>query len=160
MLSQDITMTLRYYRIPRCLLLYHSGAGTFSWVLVVHISISICVCVCVCVCVYKTTWFKESTHWRRPWYWQKLKAGEGGDKGWDGWMASLIQWTWVCGNTRRWGRIGKPGMLQSMASQRVGHDRTTEQKQQRTHSLCSYLLGSILGMLKDPFTVQPSYLTD
>ena len=44
-------MTLRYYRIPRCLLLYHSGAGTFSWVLVVHISISICVCVCVCVCV-------------------------------------------------------------------------------------------------------------
>ena len=42
-------MTLTYYRIPRCLLLYHSGAGTFSWVLVVHISISICVCVFVCI---------------------------------------------------------------------------------------------------------------
>ena len=42
-------MTLTYYRIPRCLLLYHSGAGTFSWVLVVHISISIRVCVFVCI---------------------------------------------------------------------------------------------------------------
>ena len=53
MLSQDITMTLGYYRIPRCLLSYHSGAGAFSWVLVVRVCVcGVCVCVCVlCVCV-------------------------------------------------------------------------------------------------------------
>ena len=42
------------------------------------------------------TWFKELTHWKRPWCWKRLKAGEeGDDRGWDGWMASPIQWTWV-----------------------------------------------------------------
>ena len=40
------------------------------------------------------TWCKEPTHWKRPWCWKRLKAkGEEGDTGWDGWMASLIQWT-------------------------------------------------------------------
>ena len=40
----------------------------------------------------------------------KTKAGgEGGDRGWDGWMASLTQWTWVWANSRRWWRTGKPG---------------------------------------------------
>ena len=38
---------------------------------------------------------KEPTHWKRPWCWERLKAGEGDDRGWDGWMASLTQWTWV-----------------------------------------------------------------
>ena len=52
--------------------------------------------------------------------WERLRAGrEGGDRGWDGWMASLIQWTWVWINCGRWWRTGKPGMLQSMGSQRV-----------------------------------------
>ena len=46
--------------------------------------------------------------------------GEGGNRGWDGWMASLTQWTWVWANPRRWWRARKPGMLQSMGSQRVG----------------------------------------
>ena len=42
------------------------------------------------------TWCKELTHWKRPWCWEKLKAGgEGDDRGWDGWMTSLIQWTLV-----------------------------------------------------------------
>ena len=41
-------------------------------------------------------WCKELTHWKRPWCWERLKAGGGGDnRGWDGWMASLTQWTWV-----------------------------------------------------------------
>ena len=45
-------MTLRYYRIPRCLLSYHSGASAFSWVVVVRVCVCVCVCVCrVCVCV-------------------------------------------------------------------------------------------------------------
>ena len=43
-----------------------------------------------------TTWCKELTHWERSWCWERLKAGEEGDnRGWDGWMASLTQWTWV-----------------------------------------------------------------
>ena len=42
------------------------------------------------------TWCKELTHWKRLWCWEKLRAGgEGGDRGWDGCMASPIQWTWV-----------------------------------------------------------------
>ena len=53
--------------------------------------------------------------------WQKMR--------WDGWMASLTQWTWVWVNSGRWWRTGKPGMLQSMGSQRVGHDWVTEQQQ-------------------------------
>ena len=41
------------------------------------------------------TWFKEMTHWKSPWCWERLRAGEGGDREWDGWMAPLTQWTWV-----------------------------------------------------------------
>ena len=52
-----------------------------------------------------------------------------GDRGWDGWMASLNQWTWVWANSGRWWRIGKPGLLQSMGLQRVRHDLVTEQQQ-------------------------------
>ena len=66
------------------------------------------------------TWFEELTHWKRHWCWERLKAGgEGDDRGWDGWMASLTQWTWVWANSERWWRTGKPGVLQSMGSQGV-----------------------------------------
>ena len=69
------------------------------------------------------TWCEELTHWKRPWCWERLKVGgEGDDRGWDGWMASLTQWTWVSANSGRWWRRGKPGGLQSMESQRVGQD--------------------------------------
>ena len=41
------------------------------------------------------TWC-ELTQWKRPWCWERLRAGgEGDDRGWDGWMASLTQWTWI-----------------------------------------------------------------
>ena len=50
------------------------------------------------------------------------------DRGCDGWMASLTHWTWVWANSRRWWRTGKPGMLQSMGSQRVGHNLAIEQQ--------------------------------
>ena len=44
----------------------------------------------------------KPTHWKRPWCWERLKAGgEGNDRGWDGWMASPIQWTWTWANSRR-----------------------------------------------------------
>ena len=55
-----------------------------------------------------------------------MKAGaERDDRGWDGWMAPLTQWTWVWANSRSW-RTGKSGVLQSMGLQRVGHDLATE----------------------------------
>ena len=42
------------------------------------------------------TSYEELTHWKRPWCWEGLGArGEGDDRGWDGWMASLTRWTWV-----------------------------------------------------------------
>ena len=57
----------------------------------------------------------------------KIKAGEEDDREWDGWMASLTQRTWVWANSRRWWRTGKPGVLPSTGSQRVGQDLVTEQ---------------------------------
>ena len=72
----------------------------------------------------------EPTHLKRPWCWESLKAGgEGDDSGWDGWMASSTQWIWVWAVSGRWWWTRKPGMLQSMGSQRVGHDWATEQQQ-------------------------------
>ena len=79
-------------------------------------------------CNTLATWCKEPTHWKRPWCWERLKAGgKGDDTGWDGWMASLTLWAWVSANSRRWWRTGKPGVLQSMGSQRVGHNWATGQ---------------------------------
>jgi len=65
------------------------------------------------------TWCEELTHWKRPWCWERLKVeGEGDDRGWDGWMASPTQWTWVCISSGSWWWTGKPGVLQSMGLQR------------------------------------------
>ena len=70
---------------------------------------------------------EELTYLKRPWCWERLKAGgEGDDRGWDGWMASLIQWTWVWVNSGSWRWTGKPGILLLMGLQRVGHDWATE----------------------------------
>ena len=72
---------------------------------------------------------KEWTHWKRLWCWEGLKAGgEGDDRGWDGGMASLTQWTWVWVNYGSWWWTGRPGVLQSMGSQRDRHDWETELK--------------------------------
>ena len=73
------------------------------------------------------TWCEELTHWKIPWCWERLKAGgEGDDRGWDGWMASPAWLTWVWANSRSWWCRERPGVLQSMGSQRVGHDWATE----------------------------------
>ena len=70
---------------------------------------------------------EELTHWKRLWCWEELGAGgERDDRGWDGWMASLIRWTWVWVNSKRRWWTGRPGMLWFMGSQRVGHDWATE----------------------------------
>jgi len=56
------------------------------------------------------TWCEEPTHWKRPWRWERWKAGgEGNDRGWDGWMASRTQWTWVWASSGSWWWTGKPG---------------------------------------------------
>ena len=52
-----------------------------------------------------------------------------GNRGWDGWMASVTEWTWIWANSGRWWWTGKPGVLQSMGSQKVRHNLATEQKQ-------------------------------
>ena len=72
---------------------------------------------------------QELTHVKRPWCWERFKAGgEGDNRRWDGGMASPTQWTWVWVNSRSWWWTGRPGVLQSMGSQRVGHDWVTELK--------------------------------
>ena len=64
---------------------------------------------------------------KRLWCWEGLGAGgEGDDRGWDGWMASLTRWTWVSVNSGRWWWTGRPGMLRFTGSQRVRHDWVTE----------------------------------
>ena len=69
----------------------------------------------------------ELTRWKRLWCWEGLGAGgEGDDRGGDGWMASLTRWTWDWVNSGSWWWTGRPGMLQFMGSQRVGHDWVTE----------------------------------
>ena len=74
------------------------------------------------------TWCEEVTHfWKRPWCWERLKAGgEGDDRGWDGWMASPTRWTWVWVNSGSWWWTGRPGVLQSMGLQKGRHDWVTE----------------------------------
>ena len=71
-------------------------------------------------------WCEKRTHLKRPWCWERLKAWEEDDWGWDGWMASPIQWTQIWANSRSCWWTGRPDVLQSMLSQRVGHDWTTE----------------------------------
>ena len=62
-----------------------------------------------------------------PTCWKRLKAGgERNDRGWDGGMASLTQWTWVWAGSRSWWWTGKPGALQSLGSQRIRHNWGTE----------------------------------
>ena len=73
------------------------------------------------------TWCEELTHLKRPWCWERLRAGgEGDNRGQDGWMASPTQWTWVWVDSGSWWWTGRPGMPQFMGSQRVGHDWVSE----------------------------------
>ena len=83
---------------------------------------------------------------KRPWCWERLKVGEGDDRGWDGWMASQTQWTWVWVNFGSWWWTGRPGVLQSRGSQRVRHDWATELNW--SYSCCS--VTRICSTLCDP----------
>ena len=73
------------------------------------------------------TWCEELTHLKRPWWWERLRAGgEGDGRGWDGWMASPTRWTWILMDSGSWWWTGRPGVLQFMGLQRVRHDWATE----------------------------------
>ena len=94
------------------------------WYLIV---VLICISLMIRSSNTLTTWCEELTHWKRPWCWERLKAGgEGDDRGWDGWRASLTRWTWVWASSGSWWWTGKPGVLQSIGLQRVEHDWVTE----------------------------------
>ena len=81
-----------------------------------------------CDCGFQVCLPCDGWWWRkRPWCWERLQVGgEGDDRGWDGWMASVTQWTWVWVNSRSWWWTGRPGMLQSIGSQRVRYNWITE----------------------------------
>ena len=95
---------------------------------------------------YFGTSCEELTHWKRLWRWEGLGAGgEGDDRGWDGWMASLTRWTWVWVNSGSWWWAGRPGVLQFMGSQRVGHDWATELM--NCEIFCSSSVKNVIGNL-------------
>ena len=85
---------------------------------------------------------EELTYWKRPWSRERLRAGgEGDDTRWDGWMASPTRWTWVWASSGKWWWTGKPGVLRSMGSQRVGHDWATElRKPEAQVELCDMMV--------------------
>ena len=92
-------------------------------------------------CSPQPPWWPES-QWKRLWCWEGLGAGGKGDnRGWDGWMASPTQWTWVWVNSGSWWWTGRPGVLRFMGSQRVGHDWATE------------LNWTVLEYLSSPFSL-------
>ena len=73
----------------------------------------------------------QATHGKSSWCWQRLRAEEKeGFRGWDGWMASLIQWAWTWANSRRWWGIGRPGMLQSTSR------KESDMTEQQQHMIC------------------------
>ena len=103
--------------------------------------------------------WEELTHFKRPWCWERLKAGEeGDDRGWDGCVASPTQSTWVWVNSRSWWWTGRPGVLQYMGSQRVGRDWTTELSWSHSAMLYCFLLKCNIGQIQElqkqvePFT--------
>ena len=86
--------------------------------------------------------WEQPTHWKRPWCWERVRAGgEEANRGWNGWMASQIQWIWVWANPERHGRTGKLGMLQFMGLQTVRDHLMTEQQQHTIYTIFSlYIL--------------------
>ena len=96
------------------------------------------------------TWCEELTHLKRPWCWERLRAGEGDDRGWEGWMASPTQWTWVWVNSGSWRWTGRPGMLRFIGSQRIGYDWTTELNWTILHSATWWFPSAITAGQQKP----------
>ena len=93
------------------------------------------------------TLFKVLNNYLKQLFKERLKAGEGDNRVWDVWIASPTQWTQVSASSRSWWWTGKPGMLQSMGSQRVVHDWATELNWTDLKYYC-WLLGWLLSRRK------------
>ena len=101
-------------------------------------------------------WCEEPSHWKRPWFWERLRTGgEWDNRSWGGWMASPTQWTWVWANSRRSWRTEKAAMLQSVVLQRDGHDWATEWQYNDLNFMlwshkyiCNNLIHSIIDYVK------------
>ena len=76
--------------------------------------------------ILRPPYVKNWLIWKDPDAGKDWRQEEKGTPGWDGWMASPNQWTWVWVNSRSWWWTGRPGVLQSMGLQRVGHSWATE----------------------------------
>ena len=100
-------------------------------------------------------WLPDVSNWlpgKEPDAGKDWRIEEEDDRGWDGWMASPIQWTWTWATSRRWWGAGKPGVLQSMGSQRVGQDLATKQQQQHTSGIkCMH---QVKGSLRKTVTLK------
>ena len=80
---------------------------------------------------------RRADSFERLWCWERLRAwGEGDNRGWDGWMASLTQCRWVWVDSRSWWWAGRPGMLWSIGSPRIGHDWMTKLDWTDSNRIC------------------------
>lgn len=107
------------------------------------------------------TWCKQFTLWKRPRCWGRLRGGgEGGDRGGDGWIVtSMTQWIRTWANSGRQQGTGRPGVLQSMGLQRVGHDWLTEQQERVCWTTwLSFLIFWVLSM-QFSIRAEPVYIT-
>ena len=102
------------------------------------------------------TWCEELMHWKRPWCWKRLRAGgEGDNRGWDGWMASPTRWTWVWASSGSLWWTGKPGMLESMGPQRLGHNWVTELNWMRWMKLQPIIQSEVSQKEKHQYSIWP-----
>ena len=102
---------------------------------------------------------QRADYCRVLWYWERLRAeGEGWDRGWDGWMASLTRWTWVWARSGSWWWTGKPDVLQFIGLQRVAHDLMTEQVYFTYVNVYAPMLLLICSTLSFPYCVHKSVL--
>ena len=100
------------------------------------------------------------THWKRPWCWEGLGAGgEGDNRGWDGWMASLTRWRWVWVNSGSWWWTGRPGMLWFMGPQSlIQLSDWTELKEKIVENILEVLsIGPYRYPLVNLFLIFPSF---
>ena len=104
-----------------------SPKGNQSWIIIEKTAAEAKVAILLAIWCEELTTGKDPNARPFPSIRGRLKAKrEGGNRGWDGWMVSPTQWAWVWTSSRRWWRTGKPGMLQFMGLQRVGHNWATE----------------------------------
>ena len=106
------------------------------------------------------TWCEQLTHWKSPWCWERLRTeGEEGVRGWDGWMASPMQWTWTWANFGRWWGTGKPvyGVHAAVHGVAKSQTRLGDWKQQLNTLAASFsflLLESFLFLIDMSFHLQ------